>query len=129
MGEPPTFNDGILISWGPMETMGIIRGLLLLMDEIRRSPVEVGSLCHDLYTGFLAPSQVVIAGYLNHQQFGTSHGLFFPPGRCGQFGHPWFEGKCCTEMCCQLGLFLKTPKGITYQLTQNNWDHCINRNM
>ena len=35
--------------------------------EIRRSPVEVGSWPYYLRRG-LAPSQVVIAGFLNHQQ-------------------------------------------------------------
>ena len=34
---------------------------VLLMDEIRRLPVEVGSLSHDLQ-GNLAPSQVVGLG-------------------------------------------------------------------
>ena len=38
----------------------------LLMEEIRRSPVEVGRLSHYLQ-GFKI-SQLVNAGFLNHQQ-------------------------------------------------------------
>ena len=50
--------------------------LLLLMEDIRRSPVEVGSLSHYLQ-GFIHP-RVVIARYLNHQQFQI---LFQTPAR------------------------------------------------
>ena len=40
-------------------------GVVLLMEEILRSPVEVGSLPH--YVQGFFTSQVVIAGFLNHQ--------------------------------------------------------------
>ncbi len=41
---------------------------LLLMEDFPRSPVEVGSDYPITYK-VLAPFQVVIAGFLNHQQY------------------------------------------------------------
>ena len=39
-------------------------------SEIRETPVEVGSFFHIIYEGFyIYTSQVVIAGFLNHQQY------------------------------------------------------------
>ena len=43
-------------------------------SEIRRSPVEVGSFFLHYLQGFCR-SQVVIAGFLNHQQCDLSSGL------------------------------------------------------
>ena len=42
--------------------------MILLMEEIRRSPVEVGSLAH-YFLGLYIPR--FLAGFLNHQQYAT----------------------------------------------------------
>ena len=44
------------------------------MQEIRRSPVEVGSLSHDLQ-GFIHPNGGCF-GFLNHQQYDQLYGAF-----------------------------------------------------
>ena len=59
-----------MLIWIPCWRPGLENGdqfVVLLMDEIQRSPVEVGSLSHYLL-GFLHPRW--LAGFLNHQQYG-----------------------------------------------------------
>ena len=49
---------------------------LLLVEEIRRSPVDFGGLSHYLQGSFT--SQVVIAGFLNHHKCSLGHSPHLP---------------------------------------------------
>ena len=57
-----------------LEYVGIVISYCWWQPEIRRSPVEVGSLSHDLQ-GFIHPNGGCF-GFLNHQQYDQLYGAF-----------------------------------------------------
>ena len=64
------------LGWGAVPSDDVSGpGVVLLIEEMRRSPVEIGSLSTCLsqnFSGFYT-SQVGCWGFLNHQQVGPFH--------------------------------------------------------